>query len=234
MRKAIVFTLYQRPFYTRRVLEAWSKVRGLKDWTVHFYIDPSNQSEAQISIASEFLESNKLSGYIEVNRLHMGVLRAPYWALSQTFDSLFEYVVLAEEDVEVGNDVLEYMLAAQEYSDIACAWSDEDAAEDEMQIRPWFNPWCWGTDAETWNTRLKPTWDLDYSTGDSRGPGGWDCNIGLRLVNDTDLKVMFPRVARARHIGQHLGVHQDPAQFGALEMPPAFKADRKPVEWRLA
>jgi hypothetical protein len=234
MRKAIVFTLYQRPFYTRKVLQSWRAVRGIKDWDFHFYIDPSNQSRDQIARAHDFLMDTGTSGSVTVNEVHMGVLRAPYWALSQTFDSLYEYVVLAEEDVEVGNDVLEYMLAAQEYAHVACAWSDEDAAEDEMQLRKWFTPWCWGTDAETWNTRLKPTWDLDYSSADERGPGGWDCNIGLRLVNDTDLKVMFPRVARARHIGQHLGVHQDPAQFGELEMPPAFWADRKPVEWRLA
>lgn len=233
MKRAIVFTLYQRPFYTRQVLDAWSKVRGLWQWDVHFFIDPSPQAEAQLEIASEFLRTNKILGSVTVNEGRLGVLTAPWHALETAFAGLYERVVLAEEDVEVGDDVLEYFEEALWLADIACAWSDKDAAEDEIDLRrKWFNPWGWATNKDTWYGYLKDSWDHDYSTADERGPGGWDCNIGLRLVHDTDLTVAFPRASRSRHIGQHLGSHQDPREFGVLEMPPSFKAHREPVhEW---
>jgi hypothetical protein len=234
--RAIAFTLYRRPFYTRPVLEAWKKVAGVKDWDVHFYIDPSDQVDAQFMLAEEFLEWHN-NGTVQVNSTKQGVLKAPWTALEHTFtDKGIEYAFLAEEDVEVSNDVLEYVEFAlvAGRSQIACAWSDEeDKPDDEALLRQWFCPWGWATDRRTWQLELKDTWDTDYSTGDETGPGGWDCNIGLRLVGARDLKIMFPRQSRSQHIGKHLGVHQDPSAHGQLEMPKSFTSEREQVVWRV-
>lgn len=234
--RAIAFTLYRRPFYTRQILDAWQKVDGVKDWDVHFFIDPSDQSEAQFTLAEEFLEWHH-NGTVQVNGIHQGVLKAPWIALEKTFhDQGTQYAVLAEEDVEVSTDVLKFMEFAlpSTRAHIACAWSDEEGqAEDEAVLRKWFNPWVWGTSRRVWQLVLRDTWDKDYSSADERGPGGWDCNIGLRLVQDRPLDIMFPRQSRSRHIGKHLGVHQDPGAHGKLEMPDSFKAQRDPVHWRV-
>lgn len=234
MTQAIVFTLYQRPFYTRQILEAWKRVRGVQDWDIHFFIDPSPQAEAQLGIASEFLQWHG-TGTVTVNEERKGVLTAPWFALTNAFAQGYEKVALAEEDVEVGDDILEYFSAALNsgIADIACAWADTDGWQDTIAYRrKWFCPWGWATTSETWFNSLRDSWDHDYSSADHRGPGGWDCHIGLRLVHDTDLTVAFPLAARARHIGQHLGSHQDPAAHGVLDMPPSFRSHREQVkEW---
>lgn len=228
--KAVVFTLYQRPFYTRQILDAWSKVRGIKDWYFHFFIDPSNQSMAQLEIAHEFLRANELTGAVEVNEVKQGVLTAPWLALGSAFSAGYEHVVLAEEDVEVSDDILEYMDYALGLCDIACAWSDQEGPEDEIECRYWFCPWGWGLTDKVWFKYLRDTWDHDYSTADERGPGGWDCNIGLRLVHELPIQISFPRSSRSRHIGRHLGTHQNPALHGVVDEPLSFKAHRDPVE----
>jgi hypothetical protein len=198
---------------------------------MHFFIDPSDQAMSQLDIAHEFLRSNRILGSVTVNQTKWGVLGNPWHALDTAFFGLYDRVVLAEEDVEVGDDVLEYIDYALETCNIACAWSDyEDGGENEIECRYWFNPWCWGTDRETWNSFLRETWDLDYSTGDEIGPGGWDCNIGLRLVHKLPINVAFPRASRSRHIGRHLGAHQDPRSHGVVDEPPSFKLHREPVE----
>lgn len=232
--RAIAFTLYRRPFYTRQILESWQKVDGVKNWDVHFFIDPSDQAEVQFTLAEEFLEWHS-NGTVQVNGIHQGVLKAPWVAMEKTFhDPGTRFAVLAEEDVEVSSDVLSLMDFCQARSQIVCAWSDEDdQAENEVIQRNWFNPWVWGTSRDTWQQELRDSWDKDYSSADERGPGGWDCNIGLRLVHDRGLSIMFPRQSRSRHIGKHLGVHQDPGVHGKQEMPESFKAHRDPVEWKV-
>lgn len=232
---AVVFTLHQRPFYTRQVLESWTQVRGVENWRFYFRIDPSSQTEQQVSIIKEYEERLPVEGY-NVNHEKLGVLRNPHRALSQTFFEGHQYVVLAEEDVEPATDALEYFEFAKTHDQFlaACAWSDGvGLSAENVSPRKWFNPWLWGCSEAMWRGIIELTWDLDYSTGDERGPGGWDCNLGLRVVHDYDMEVLFPHAARSQHIGKWLGVHQDPNQFGEQEQPVSFVKDREAVEWSL-
>jgi hypothetical protein len=137
-------------------------------------------------------------------------------------------VILAEEDVEVSDDVLEFFAWAQFVSNIACAWSDAVGDAQTVEMRRWFNPWCWGTSRTTWETLLRPTWDDDYSHG------GWDTHIGIDLVEEVPLHVAFPQQSRSRHFGQWLGVHQDPSKHGSQEMPESFLSHRPTASWALA
>ena len=207
--RSIVFTVHQRPFYFRDVLAAWREVRGVQDWEVVFHIDPSSSTAAQADLAEEFASWHGSTRVCIHDHLY-GVLGNPFHALTEAFEDGADYTVLAEEDVEVSTDVLEYFTFAQSQPDLlaACAWSDHEDGDLEMAHRRyWFNPWAWGLTTDMWEAVVAPTWDHDYSTGDVRGPGGWDCNLGLRVVHDYDCPVMFPEVSRSRTIGQFLGVH---------------------------
>ncbi len=226
----VTFTLHQRPFYTRQVLSAWSRVRGVDEWAFQFHIDPSTQVEAQLNVIEDFGHPNV---EVFVNSEHLGVLRNPKKAIQSAFDVGAGYVVLAEEDVEPADDALEYFEYARSRPQLlaACAWTDQDANPALTFRKRWFNPWLWGCNLAAWEEVLAPTWDEDYSSGDERGPGGWDCNIGLRVVQDRFLQVLFPGASRAQHIGQWLGVHQDPSHFGVVEKPLSFRAHREPVQF---
>ena len=231
----IVFTVHQRPWYLREVLEAWKKVRGIKDWSVVFHVDNSPQRMAQAQIIAEFNNWHGDSTAC-LHEKQLGVSLNPFHALSAAFDKGAEFCVLAEEDVEPAADVLEYFTWAQQFDYLlaTCAWSDGDELQHPYNAsrRKWFNPWLWQTNRYMWRDVIKDTWDLNYSTGDERGPGGWDCNLGLRVVNDYDLGVMFPHRSRSRHIGKWVGVHQDPNHFGETEMPTGFVENATGNDWK--
>jgi hypothetical protein len=228
----IVFTVYRRPWYLREVLEGWRNVRGIKDWNVRFHVDASDQSEAQARIIAEFNAWHGSSTGCFHDKT-LGVALNPFHALDTAFKS-HDRVILAEEDVTVSDDILEWYEHGLSHDDVlaVCAWSDYLGEVHEYERRRWFNPWGWATTAGKWESVIRPTWDMDYSTGDHTGPGGWDCNLGLRVVNDKNMDVLFPRRSRTQHVGKWLGTHQDPNHFGEMEMPAGFAEHREPVaEW---
>lgn len=233
--KVVTFTLCRRPFYSSKVLNSWAKVRGIEEWAVQFHIEPVMEQEAQVLLAEKF--GRDVGREVEVirNEVREGVLKNPLKALRHGFaNPEVEQVVLAEEDVEVAPDVVEYLDFALGHADIACAWSREDGPADEVVIRESFNPWAWGVNRDTFTKVLDPSWDVDYGSADDRGPGGWDCNIGLRVVPDHGLRVAFPRAARSRHIGRWVGVHQGSSEYDVqTNMPAGFRTDRGPSDYRM-
>lgn len=232
MNSVVTFTLFQRPFYTRQVLEAWKQVRGVEDWEFHFHIEAGPQADAQFAVVKDFAVWHPDAVTICEHQKRLGVLHNPHHAMELAFEWGSDYTVLAEEDVIPGDDALEFFGFAKTVDSLAaCAWSDADGPENEAEGRRWFNPWLWGCSEDSWQETISPTWDFDYSSGDERGPGGWDCNLGLRVVHDHDQLVLFPKASRSEHIGQWLGVHQDPRAFGETERPASFKEHRDPVTW---
>lgn len=231
----IAFTIHQRPWYFREVLDAWKRVRGVKDWPVRFHIDASPQWEAQVKIAQEFMEWHPDADFC-LHQKQMGVTHNPHHAIDSSFIEGAKFVVLAEEDVEPAADVLEYFRWTQQFTDLlaSCAWSDGDELQHPYNAsrRKWFNPWLWQLSWDQWQESIKTTWDFDYSTGDEHGVGGWDCNLGLRIVHDHGKDVMFPHRSRSRHIGKYVGVHQNPSDFGESEMPAGFVENATGNDWK--
>jgi hypothetical protein len=228
--KGVCFTLNVRPFYTRQVLKLWSQVRGIEEWRWCFFIEPTTQTESQIKVAAEFLAKNRLMGEIHVNKNRLGCAGNTHAVLDYAFKRGFDRAVLAEEDVAPAADVLEWFdWAACRRPHITCAHTTEDGPVNEATYRKWFNPWLWQTDRRAWYDHLRDTWDFDYSQG------GFDANIGHNLVNERNLKILFPAGgSRSAHIGKHMGTHQAPELHGETEVPPSFEPEREPVEWRLA
>lgn len=227
----VTFTVHQRPFYLRPVLETWRRVRWVMDAQMVFHVDPSSQQDVQLGIIEEFATWHQ-NVVVCVHSERLGVLGNPFHAMSEAFENA-EVVALAEEDVEVASDILEYYEEALRYTNIACAWSDRDGKSDQLELRSWFNPWGWVTTREMWESVLKPTWDLDYSSATDEGPGGWDCNIGLRVLPDRGLKAAFPMRSRTKNIGKHAGVHAHPEAHGEYQEPKSFDPNPIPQTWRL-
>lgn len=216
MRRSLFLTAYNRPSYLQQTLESWLTVRELEDWHVVFMIEPSHVTEKVMRLCEKFVWMRELNNFeIVVNPQIYGVLHHPWVGFERLLMAQnFDFVVRAEDDLVVSNDVLEYFTwAAQEYrghESIAAvqAYTDGTGPEDAAALVPEFNPWVWGTWRDRWQAFIGPTWDHDYSTynGFPGNQSGWDWNLNTRLYPLHDLLSVAPLASRVDNIGIH-GIH---------------------------
>lgn len=218
---SIVLTAHRRPTYLRESLESWRKVRGVEDWRFYVFLEPTDRTEKMYEVLNDF--DDIIDGVV-LNEEKLGVLKNPHKAMSQSFESSADFTVLAEEDIVVTSDVLEYFTwAAETLQDdkkilAALAWSDHlyenDAQFSEVQTLEWFNPLIWGTWRDRWEEVLSPTWDLTYEWD------GWDHHLNRQIIPDGGYSLVRPRYSRSQHIGKHEGTHMIPQNY--LESTTAF------------
>lgn len=231
MKTSIVFTAYQRPHYLKQTLASWADVRGIESVDLHLLLEPSDRR-------AEMLDVIMTSGHsitVELNEHRLGVLVNPWTALNTVLNhSTTDFVILAEEDVIVSQDVLEYFTAAAARSgpDTAlgvCAFSERPSGDPSATyLDSHFSPLVWGTWRENWYRYLRDTWDKDYSTHNGI-PGveaGWDYQF-VRISHQTQLPFVHPEVSRSKHIGQFEGAHTTPETWASLSCP-TFQLAREP------
>ncbi len=214
MRRRLVYTAYNRPAYFRTVLESWGGVRGFADWKPTVHLEPSDHADEMIAIA---VAAGVL---VRPNRHRRGVLGNPWHALDRAFNAGADFVVLAEDDVIVSDDILEYFTWASEHcradTTLAVCASNhttDPAADEYAALRSnRFCPLVWGTWVEQWTGVLRDTWDHDYGSGTPDAPqSGWDWNINLRVMGERH--VIVPAASRSRHIGRVDGTHTTALSF---------------------
>jgi hypothetical protein len=216
MRKAIVMTVFNRDEYLNKTLKSWSRVKGLQDYDFYIKLEPSRREAKIISIIEKFQINHNLNIKIIKNKKQLGVLVNPWDGLDKTFESGYDFVVLAEDDIEVSDDILHYfnVLSEKHYEDpevmAICAssyhlWKDSQETS-YYEKKDAFCPLIWGTWKDRWEKYLRDSWDKDYSTGENGVGGGWDWNIYLRVLPKYKMKCIYPFVSRSRHIGKQ-GVH---------------------------
>lgn len=234
----VVWTLADRPHYTRQTLEYWRKVRGVEKWNHTFFIEPGMSTDEQIAVV---LEKPFPRQQIVLNPVRMGVLRCAWNALETGFTGHplngmppADFCVLAEEDLAVSDDVLELFdrLSTNFYGTqcgAICMSGYSTTAEasfaDFVCDPDKFDSHIWGTWRNVWERTLRDTWDFDYSSGD---PSGWDWNIALRVFPQNRMYSVHPKISRSDNLGQYGGVHQNPAEYEASR-PPQFEAHVPPM-----
>lgn len=229
-----MFTAYHRTRYWAPVLESWQAVRGLHDWTPTVYLEPSSQQDTMRALAAD------ANIDVRLNPHRRGVLSNPWHAVDSAFSDGADFVVLAEDDVLVSEDILEYFTWASTTLDrsrilavCACSMAPTVDPADTRTVAPGdrFNPLVWGTWREHWFDVLGDTWDHDYSTGTPNAPqSGWDWNINLRVMPGR-WQVAAPLASRSTHIGQYNGTHMHPVAFPASQSP-TFAAHHPPGPYR--
>lgn len=212
-----------RPQYLAETLESWSMVRGLADWPFIFAVEPGPHAPECVDLIERHLDGLQVS--VVLNERRLGVLGNPHFVLGRGFE-VARYVVLAEEDVLVSNDVLDYLAWGDRTFETdgsalgVCAASKSLLLDGHLSaVRQVcdFSPLVWATWRDRWEGILRDTWDLDYSSGPTREESGWDWNIG-RLLQARDMYCVFPDVSRSLHIGVY-GVHVRPEFFEASQEP---------------
>lgn len=138
-----------------------------------------------------------------MNNARKGCQANTYDALELAVAQRPRFMILAEEDIVVSTDVLEYFAwAAREYESSAlvqavCAHSVHGTgAPCETTVLPWFSPLVWGTWPDRWETFIKPNWH-----GIPGNPDAWDANLRFLIQSRKKLSA-FPIRSRAQHIGE--------------------------------
>lgn len=236
MKLQLVLMANDRPEYFGDVADCWSGVRGLDQWQPYVSLEPTRRLDAMYGIAA----AHGLA--VHVNSARYGVLHHPWEIMDRMMlGSGADFTVIAEDDVLVSDDILEYFAwAAKRFADehvlAVCASSFTENAEpgdfNRAVSHSHFSPMCWGTWDDRWGSVLRDTWDHDYSSGTAAGPqSGWDWNLNLRVIPPGQWQVVSPVASRTDHIGA-VGTHTTALSF--LESRSAtFLQHRDPGEFHL-
>ncbi|MDD7966385.1 hypothetical protein [Actinomycetospora lemnae] len=231
---ALVFTVSgERPGYLAEVVASWRRVRGVEAWPVTFLVEPGTRvPECRTVITDAFPDAT-----VVVHPERQGVRANPHRALATAFDGGAGFAVLAEEDIVVGDDVLEYLGhgAAAHRDDPSvlalCAFSPLPAPQPEDAVGTGgFTAWVWGTWVDRWRELLEPHW-FDAAVGPEPGvEEGFDFGID-RMRQATARRILMPLASRSDNIGQYGGVHALPEEFEESRAA-TFAAHRPPQRFR--
>lgn len=231
-KKAIVFTSFDRVNYLKQTLESWSKVRYIQEYDIYFKVEPSNKIDEICEVISKFAEQIGNDVNVDINNRVMGCAANTWFALDKTFND-YDFVILAEDDILVSEDVCEYFnylenkyRDQEEFAIISAntKWDTQDP--NSVCKEQSFNGLIWGTWKKYWELYIKDTWDWNYSSGNG-GPSGWDWNLTLRVLPNNNLFSINPLASRSQHIGEN-GIHCSSDIFN-LTQSPSFKNNH---EWK--
>jgi hypothetical protein len=225
----IAMTGFNRPQYMRETIESWAKVRGIQDVVTEFHLEPGHPGVAEVCEAAPFPHE------IYVAEQHQGCQKNPWKAANSAFER-DSFVVLAEDDIIVGKDTLEYFRWAEaEFADrddvmfISAAQGKHPPGGSYVRfggvtVEPRFSSWVWGTWRTLWRNLLAPDWKFAYEYQ------GWDYRLNLYWCQEVGYKTVIPQWSRAQHIGEHGGTHCQPSQFRDLQSP-CFIPDLSPQQY---
>lgn len=223
MKKAVIFTAMDRTYYLEETLKSWSRARGKEGWDFIFSVDASPASVRAVSIIEAYTSSwpSWCKIEIRVQPRNLGVLEHPYQLFHEAFQT-YDYVVRAEDDLIVSDDILEYFTWACETfaddTDVATVigYSDIDFPQGTSMVGKvfGFGPWVFGTWKDRWDQYIGPTWDRDYSTfnGFKGHEAGWDWNLNTRILPKEGKVNIIPDYSRVHNIGV-TGTHAQSIEY---------------------
>lgn len=199
-----------RQRYLRQSINSWARARGADKAEFLFCMEPPGSFP--VSEFTAFAERSFPGRYlIQRNESVLGCLAntRQAMAMAQTLTSAGGFgdgfAVVAEEDVEVSDDVLEYFAWARDaYRDDArtlavCAHARKSSSADAHAVvrAPWFAPLIWGTWTDRWDKVIAPAWGPLEGSGNAES---WDNNLQQLMARTGSLSV-FPVRSRSVHIG---------------------------------
>jgi hypothetical protein len=209
MKPVLAFPVYNRPHYTGPVLESWRNVRGIEDTHIIHRLEPGYPEMAELVRR----ERPKADGEVLINARQAGNDQNMKAAVQTGFDTGAEFVIAAEDDVLVSEDLLGYMLAMRDrYAGdgqvlAVTAFQDHPPGLwNEVRRVEWF--WggaCWGMWRDRWD-EVKDRWP---PSGHGYDGYLWDICQGQHRVT------IQPLATRCKNIGEH-GVNTDGSGFQAV------------------
>ncbi len=207
MSKVITMTVYNRPDYTRRCLEALAKCEGIKQYQVFIHVDPGCDEVSEI--CAGWVNGGDL--LMSFNEKRVGCNMNILSAMAHGFEHS-DTVIHIEDDILLAPDALKWFeWALDKYKDDKSVFSVSGYSNKEpsealffyQQRRSWFTPWGWAT----WKDRFEPFANIIRLNEKAQPERSWDwiTNYGARGGRYE----VFPILSRTKNIGEY-GVHTNP------------------------
>ena len=223
----IVSTLYNRPDYTRQLLEALSECDGVGEHDYWAFVEPSDQPGVKEQLAWARDAGFFRSCHWFFNEHRIGIRLNLQQALTKVFVQR-DRVIILEDDCIPSPDALRYFAwALDEYEHDTKIFSitgyhrparaplthDQLAARAERnwaiaRRRCWFHPWGWATWKDRWQ---KAGW---------ASLGAWWDRYYLFYMQQNGLYEIYPAVPRVKNVGR-LGHRNSWAWAGNWKLPEA-------------
>lgn len=161
MNKTISLLFYNRPDYSKQVLEALSNTKGIEEWQVNVYCDnPGHAKLAELAKSFDIVDNVALAPkrFHHVGRESQK--RAARWAIGSNFVKYkSDFNVHVEDDILLGPDALAFMEACYPYikGDVGSVslkgyFDDIDPTPEQQKSvfkEVWHDPgWGWATTRE--------------------------------------------------------------------------------------
>lgn len=205
----VAFTVWNRPHYLRRVLDAWSQVRGISDAVLLFCCEPGCDEAVQMCRDVDFAERQVL-----VNEERLGATANTKQALDLGCE-LSDYAILASDDFVPSEDVLELH-----------AWHRDGYRDDPsvLALACWRGIAADGGPAAVWRTQTigwlhgfhREKWALLSPVWMESPPGDWYTWIDEAWCRGRGYDILRPALSRAQDIGE-AGYQPLPCPFDQIQ-----------------
>jgi hypothetical protein len=205
--KVITMVLFNRPAYTREVLEAWRKCHGIQNYSMRIHIEPGCDEVIELARSIDFCERTM---YINRERLGIGI------NTKMTLEDGFEhsdFIIHCEDDTVPAPDLLAYMEHCrymykfdQEVFSVA-SYNRDPKQDDKLYAvarRRYFTCWLYGLWRDRWASGLRYNWSRDikaYATHTKN----W--------MQSRNMVEIYPLLGRSQNIGAEGGVHVPSAEW---------------------
>lgn len=247
---AVMTTACWRPYYLKRTLDSWLKVRGT-DRICKFVVGLGDSPRKDEAVA--VIEKFRADAPFPVHALLDSGKVGPWRAIANTGNWTFEdpdvnFMIVVDEDTYVADDIMELLMweraLCEDRDDVLLVnahsrgtqgWDGPDVHDDPdadpaiVRLQCYFNQWGWGTWRRQWADVLIPDWDYDGTSG-LPDQSGHDWNIALRTMHGYLAAV--PDASRTQHIGDREGMFSNPGTL-AWSKAASFRPHRDPVTFRL-
>jgi hypothetical protein len=220
----VAFPVWNRPHYLKRVLDSWSRVRGVQDAILEFHCEPGCDEAVELCKGVDFAES-----YLHVNHERLGHAGNVYSSMNNAF-VVTDYAIQALDDMLPSTDLLElHQWHRENYRDdptVLALTSGRDFPAQGGGLAPvWrcqligslsgFHRAKWDMLAARWGEGAANWWwwvDQEWC----QKPGGYD--------------VLFPALSRAEDIGE-FGSNPLPEPWAVTQARSCFVADPPPQQY---
>jgi hypothetical protein len=219
---SVALTAYNRPHYLDRVLASWASPLEASGVLLFAHVEPGGPQDVW-----EHCRDFQWGG-AHLNRKVLGNAENTRQAIAAAFqDCEADFVILAEDDMLVGQDVLDYFeFCAERYrqdSTVVAVSAFRQLAPSVatvggVQRTRSFPGQVWGTWRDRWEELISQAWNEQ--------PEKWDLWIHQRLCRERHYEVVVPALSRSQHIGQQ-GVHMIPELYEQGRSS-CFAADLRP------
>ena len=200
MNKVITMVLYNRPDYTRTVLQALSECDGVEDYLLLPHIDPGSEEVLALAQAIAFAETR-----VTVNNRRLGCGLNTFMAWQDGFTQA-DFIVHIEDDTVPARDCLRYMehcsgaygndltvFSVSSYNREPCA----PANYYRVGRRSAYTCWLIGVWQDRW------LWAKDHWNPD---PNRYATHLA-REVQQMKWQETYPLLSRSQNIGAERGLH---------------------------